>query len=98
MIKLLCNEFNFLQRLDERRQMCESSDTDLLVWNNSRLIQWVKSIDLKGTLLYRSNFLVTVSVMGLYFIFCLVLVGCLQFVFVFFLSQYIVMFLYFYPI
>ncbi|CAK8691010.1 unnamed protein product [Clavelina lepadiformis] len=35
------------QRLDERRQMCQSCDTDLLVWNNTRLVQWAKSIDLK---------------------------------------------------
>nr|CAB3257978.1 kazrin [Phallusia mammillata] len=41
-----------IQRLDERRQMCQSTDTDLLVWNNSRLIQWAKSIDLKE---YSSN-------------------------------------------
>ena len=28
--------------------MCETADTDLLVWNNNRLIQWAKSVDLKG--------------------------------------------------
>ncbi|XP_078488942.1 kazrin isoform X1 [Ciona intestinalis] len=35
------------QRLDERRQMCQTRDTDVLVWNNARLIQWAKSVDLK---------------------------------------------------
>uniref|UniRef100_H2YB28 SAM domain-containing protein n=1 Tax=Ciona savignyi TaxID=51511 RepID=H2YB28_CIOSA len=40
------------QRLDERRQMCQSCDADLLVWNNARLVQWAKSIDLKE---YSSN-------------------------------------------
>lgn len=35
------------QRLDDRRQMCNSNDTDLLVWSNARLMQWAKSVDLK---------------------------------------------------
>lgn len=37
-----------LQRLDDRRQMCQSCDADLVVWNNNRLIQWAKAVDLKG--------------------------------------------------
>lgn len=39
-------DFN-AQRLDERRQMCQNMDTDLLVWNCSRLAEWIVSIDLK---------------------------------------------------
>jgi len=46
-IKLL-KMFNFdVKRLDERRQINEGKDCDLLIWNCSRLIQWIKSIDLK---------------------------------------------------
>lgn len=46
-IKLL-RMFNFdVKRLNERRQMNEGKDCDLLVWTCSRLIQWIKSIDLK---------------------------------------------------
>ena len=40
------------QRLNERRHMCQSSDGDILVWNNNRFIQWIKSIDLKGCSLF----------------------------------------------
>lgn len=46
-IKML-KMFNFdVKRLDERRQMSEGKDCDLLVWSCSRLLQWIKSIDLK---------------------------------------------------
>ncbi|XP_065566938.1 liprin-alpha-1-like isoform X2 [Artemia franciscana] len=40
------------QQLDERRRLCESEPTDLLVWSNERVIRWVQAIGLKE---YASN-------------------------------------------
>lgn len=40
------------QRLEDRRQMCHSCDSDLLVWSTARVMHWAKSVDLKE---YASN-------------------------------------------
>ncbi|KAK7471431.1 hypothetical protein BaRGS_00035919, partial [Batillaria attramentaria] len=34
------------EKLNERRSQCEDSDSDLLVWTCSRVIKWIRSIDL----------------------------------------------------
>ena len=49
--------FTLIQRLDERRQINEGKDCDLLIWNCSRLIQWIKSIDLKGLTFFNLGFI-----------------------------------------
>uniref|UniRef100_A0A0B7B8G1 SAM domain-containing protein n=1 Tax=Arion vulgaris TaxID=1028688 RepID=A0A0B7B8G1_9EUPU len=38
-------EFN-KEKLYQRRNLCESKDTDLIVWTNERLMKWIRSIDL----------------------------------------------------
>ena len=35
-----------VQLLSERRQACEGTDADVLVWTNHRFIEWARSVDL----------------------------------------------------